>query len=113
MADDRPSVQKLDIFNYNDLEKVEVGQMNWIDEVKQTLKLQDFSKATVATFILPRKEVACKWVLEAVKLNVIKSQIEMIPQLKDIVDAFKTDTLADKAKIISYKTNCWRIKMIR
>ena len=100
MADDRPSVQKLDIFNYNDLEKVEVGQMNWIDEVKQTLKLQDFSKATVATFILPRKEVACKWVLEAVKLNVIKSQIEMIPQLKDIVDAFKTDTLADKAKII-------------
>ena len=111
MADDRPSVQKLDIFNYNDLEKVEVGQMNWIDEVKQTLKLQDFSKATVATFMPPRKEGACERVLEAV--NVIKSQIEMIPQLKDIVDAFKTDTLADKAKIISYKTNCWRIKMIR
>ena len=89
IADDRPSVQKLDIFNYNDLEKVEVGQMNWIDEVKRTLKLQDFSKAIVATFILPRKEVACKWVLP--KLNVINSQIEMIPQLKDVVDVFKTD----------------------
>ena len=98
MDDDRPSVQKLESFNYNDLEKVELGQMNWIDEVKRTLKLQDFSKATVATFMPPRKEVACKWVLEAV--NVIKSQREMITQLKDIIDAFKTDTLADKAKII-------------
>ena len=98
MDDDRPSVQKLEIFNHDDLEKVELGQMNWIDEVKRTLKLQDFSKATVATFMPPRKEVACKWVLEAV--NVIKSQSEMITQLKDIVDAFKTDTLADKAKII-------------
>ena len=34
------------------------------------------------------------------RTNVIKSQSEMITQLKDIVDAFKTDTLADKAKII-------------
>ena len=95
MDDDRPSVQKLEIFNYNDLEKVELGQMNWIDEVKRTLKLQDFSKAI---FMPPRKEVACEWVLEAV--NVIKSQSEKITQLKDIVDAFKTDILADKAKII-------------
>ena len=68
MDDDRSSVQKLEIFNYNDLEKVERGQMNWIDEVKRTLKLQDFSKATVATFMPPRKEVACKWVLEAVNV---------------------------------------------
>ena len=103
MDDDRPSAQKLEIFNYDDLEKVELGQMNWIDEVKRTLKLQDFSKATVATFMPPRKEVACKWVLEAV--NVIKSQSEMIAQLKDIVEAFKTDTLADKAKIIRLQDN--------
>ena len=62
------------------------------------MKLKDFSKATVATFMPLRKEVICKWVLDAV--NVITSQNEIITQMKDIVEAFKTDAIADKAKII-------------
>ena len=99
MDDDRLSVQKLESFDaYGELKAVELGQMNWIEEVKRTLKLKDFSKATVATFMPPKKETICRWALEAV--DVITSQNEVISQLKDIVEAFKTDALVDKAKIV-------------
>ena len=98
MDDDRLSVQKLEFFDCGELKAVEISQVNWIDEVKRTLKLKDFSKATVATFMPPKKETICRWALEAV--DVITSQNEVITQLKDIVEAFKTDALVDKAKIV-------------
>ena len=48
--------------------------------------MKDFSKATVATFMPPKKETICRWALEAV--DVITSQNEVITKLKDIVEAF-------------------------
>jgi hypothetical protein len=52
-----PSDQKLEIFSYDVLDEVDRNQMNWMEEIKRSLKLRDFSSATVAMFMPSRKKL--------------------------------------------------------
>ena len=56
------------------------------------------SNLTTSTFMPPKKEVVCNWLKEAV--DIMLKQSAVVDQLKDIVEQFKTDTLADTGKII-------------
>ena len=98
MGEDRNTDSLIDSLSWDRLDEVELSQMTLIEKIKLSLKLKDFTKVSVSTFMPPRKEVVCGWVMEAV--NVIKNQNDLINHMKTIVEQFKTETLSDKAKII-------------
>ena len=96
--DPNQSIERLQSFDWDELEDVESGAACWFTEVKEKLKCRFESEMTSERFMVLTKSVLSNWLATAA--GTMMKQANMMMELKEHVELLKTEALADKNTVI-------------
>ena len=97
-GDPNQSIERLQSFDWDQLENVEGDAACWFSEAKEKLKCKHEREMTAEKFMVLTKSVMSNWLATAA--DVMSNQTDMMLELKEQVELLKTEALADKSRVI-------------